>query len=82
MRVIHLRLSGKEIDMLIISRIRYAHRRCTTYSVGHYRLEGSNSALCGATPGEGEHWNDDAIKMDCAKCRLVVDRMAMRDKER
>jgi hypothetical protein len=69
--------------MLIISRIRHAKdgSKCTTYSVGHYRLEGSNSALCGAQPGEGEHWNDDAITMDCAKCRLVVDRMAMRDKE-
>jgi hypothetical protein len=67
--------------MLIISRIRYTHRRCTTYSEGHYRLQGSNSALCGATPGYDEHWDDDAITMDCAKCRLVVDRMVVKKME-
>ncbi len=70
--------------MLIISRIRYNYRnrRCTTtYSEGHYRLQGSNSALCGATPGEGEDWNDDAITMDCAKCRLVVDRIVVKKME-
>lgn len=76
--MIHPRLSGKEIDMLIISRIRHAKdgSKCTTYSQGHYRLQGSDESLCGVIPSEGECWVT-GYTMGCSSCRMEIDMMVV-----